>query len=192
MKFFSIIFLFFISISCKNKISEPLDVCLSTNPKWNMTKFNSDYQLGFPDEYLEGTTILGKSESEYLFFKNRKKSDVIFQSGFFVNNAIYSHYPNILLRTLPDSVEVMDFKTKYLKNKITLCSQGNIIGVFYWGQLYYEKNAPLKTPRYQEEFGDLYLKIPNQNSFQLSARFDYMKIYHDEVFEILSTLTPIK
>jgi hypothetical protein len=191
MKNLFIFFLFFISIACKNKISEPLDACVSTNPKWNMTKVNSDYQLGFPNEYLEGL-IVDKSESGYLFIKNRKKSDVLFQSGYFVNNSIYSYYPNVLLKTLPDSVEVIGFKTKYLKNKTTLCSQGNIIGVFYWGQLYYETNARLKTPGYQEEFLDLYLKIPNQNSFQLAARFDYMKIYHDEVFEILSTLTTTK
>ena len=190
-KLLQILFLF-ILVACKNKISEPLsDVCINTNLKWNVVKINSNYQLGFPNEYLD-QTILGNNESEYLLNKIRKKSDVFFQSGHYVNGVIHSYYPSILFKTLPDSVQVIDFNTKYLKNKTTFCLQGNIIGVFYWGQLNYEKNSPLKTPGYQEEFGDLYLKVPNQNSFQLSARFDYMKIYHDEVFDILSTLTPIK
>jgi hypothetical protein len=184
---------FIVLLACKSKVIEPSNIkdCINSSPKWSMININSDYQLGFPESYLEGK-IIDKNEKGFLFVKNRLKGDVLFNSGYYVNNMIYSYYPNILLKTIPDSVEVIGFKTKYLTNKTLICLKGNIIGVFYWGQLYFEKGAPLKTPGYQEEFGDLYLKDKNNNYFQLAARFDYQKKYHDEIIEILSTLTPTK
>lgn len=192
MKIYLFFTFFTLLLACKSKVIEPsnIDGCINSSPKWSMMNINADYQLGFPDSYLEGK-IIDKSDNGYVFVKNRLKGDVFFESGYYVNNSIYSYYPNILLNNIPDSVEVIGFKTKYLANKTLICLKGNIIGVFYWGQLYFEKDAPLKTPGYQEEFGDLYLK-DNNNYFQLAARFDYQKKYHDEIIEILSTLTPTK
>ncbi len=193
MKIYIFCAFFIVLLACKSKVIEPSNIkdCINSSPKWSMLNINADYKLGFSELYLEGQ-IVDKSDNGYMYIKNRMNGGVFFQSGHYVNNVMYSYYPNIVLKVLPDSVEVIGFKTKYLANKTLFCLKGNVIGAFYWGQLYYENDSPLKTPGYQEEFGDLYVKENNSDYFKFAARFDYQKKYHDEVIEILSTLTPVK
>ncbi|SFF38156.1 hypothetical protein SAMN05216167_1596 [Spirosoma endophyticum] len=184
--------------SCQS--DQPVTPLRTTSPQntWVTIDLNIDYSIQFPADSYQGkgyTLYQGKGNtsgtptnvSDIPTSINRKDQQANLYATFCNPNAYpcrLIQYGQALASPLPKSVPYLNSKgeSSLLDHTIGFTKGGNLIGI-----LYYTNDPTLTLLPYR---GQLYLLSNSSGSFEFAGRAIFSETTKQELFDILSTLSP--
>jgi len=159
--------------ACSDADDEWQNECIeiAQNPNWSTENFKTDFTIQFPDNY-EGNGMVGFEGNTFSKTKEDKKIEFEY---FFCTGTFCYDFGSALEEPIPSSI----LSERKNRNKITLdfrkefCSDGNIIGYFYFNE------AESATGKYYIKRDSVFLE-------GLSIYFDNTEI--QEVESIIKTI----
>ncbi|OIN56619.1 hypothetical protein [Arsenicibacter rosenii] len=186
----------FLLMSCVAVLScqtdAPVAPSITTGPKrdWVTIDLNIDYTIQFPPAAYQGKGYSLRSAGSFGDSPtriNRTDQQTVLSAAFCNPNAypcLLMQYDQTLPSPAPASLPYLNAKgeTKALNNTIAFTNAGKQIGLLYYAS---DPNTSLRPYT-----GHLYLRASASGQFQYAGLASFSEATKDELFDILSTLSP--